>query len=264
MQESKGIAVITGASGGIGHELAKQFAGGGYPLLLAARGADKLRAVADELTRTHGVPAATCALDLAEPDAPERLFQEASRQGRPVEVLVNNAGFGSWGPFAEADLADTLAMLRLNVVALTHLTRLVLPGLIEHDRGGVLNVASTAAFQPGPLMAVYYATKAYVLHFTEALADELRATKVRVTALCPGPTATRFEARAGLGASKLFTGRRVMDAATAAEAGYRGLLCGRRVVVPGLWNNLLVQSVRLFPRRVVAGVVRRMQERRNA
>jgi short-subunit dehydrogenase len=113
-------------------------------------------------------------------------------------------------------------------------------------------------------MAVYYATKAYVLHFTEALANELRATKVRVTALCPGPTATGFEARAGLGESKLFTGRRVMDAATAAEAGYRGLLRGRRVVVPGLWNNLLVQSVRLFPRRVVAGVVRRMQERRNA
>jgi short-subunit dehydrogenase len=260
----KGLVVVTGASGGIGYELCKLFARDGYPLLLAARSADKLNAFAEELTAAHGVAVATCALDLAAPDAAGQLFEAAQRQSRPVEVLVNNAGFGDYGPFVEADLASTLQMLQLNVVALTHLTRLLLPGMVQRSAGRVLNVASTAAFQPGPLMAVYYASKAYVLHFSEAIAEELRKTNVCVTALCPGPTATGFESRAGLGASKLFTGGRVMDARTVAEAGYRGLMRGKRVVVPGLWNNLLVQSVRFTPRRMVTAIVRRVQDRRQS
>ena len=153
-------------------------------------------------------------------------------------------------------------MLQVNIVALTHLTRLFLPDMVRRRAGGILNLASTAGFAPGPLMAVYYASKGYVLHFSEALAEELRATGVHVTALCPGPTATEFESRAGLGESRLFTGRKVMDARSVALAGYRGFMRGQRLVVPGLWNKLLMHSIRFSPRRLVAKIVRRMQERR--
>ena len=262
MSDAKGLVVVTGASGGIGYELARLFARDGYPLLLTARSGDKLQAFAAELTAAHGVPAATCALDLAAADAPARLFEAAERQGRPVEVLVNNAGFGGYGPFADADLTAMLQILQVNIVALTHLTRLFLPGLVRRDHGRIMNVASVAAFQSGPLMAVYYASKAYVLSLSEALDEELRKTKVRVSAFCPGPTATGFEARAGLEESKLFTGRNVMGARDAAEVGYRGLMRGQRIVIPGLWNNLLVQSNRVVPRRLVTKVVRMMQGRR--
>jgi len=178
--------------------------------------------------------------------------------------LVNNAGFGGYGPFVKADLPDTLQMLQLNVVTLTHLTRLLLPGMVGRNQGRILNVASTAAFQPGPLMAVYYATKAYVLHFSEALDEELRDTGVRVCAFCPGPTATDFKNRAKMSESKLFSRERnVMDAGVAAAIGYRGLLRGDRIVMPGFWNNILMQSVRFAPRRFVVSMVRRMQERRD-
>ena len=255
----RGLVVVTGASGGIGYELCKLFAHDLFPLLMVARSGDKLKAFAEELTATHGVTVATCALDLGAPDAPNRLFEAAQNQGLPVQILVNNAGFGDFGPFVEADLAVILQMLQLNVVALTHLTRLFLPGMLERNVGGILNVASIAAFQPGPLMAVYYASKAYVLHFSEALADEVRNTNVRITALCPGPTATGFEGRAGLSVSKLFTG--AMDAQTVAEAGYRGFLRGKRIVVPGMGNRLLAQSYRFFPRSLIAGIVRRLHIR---
>ena len=264
MSEPKGLVVVTGASGGIGYELARLFARDGYPLLLTARSADKLQAFAAELTATHGVPAAACPLDLTLPDAPGQLFEAARQQDRPVEVLVNNAGFGGYGPFVDADLTYTLQILQVNMVALTELTRLFLPDMVRRDGGRIMNVASVAAFQPGPLMAVYYATKAYVLSLSEALDEELRKTKVRVSAFCPGPTTTGFEARAGLGQSKLFTGRNVMDARTAADAGYRGLMRGRRIVIPGVWNNLLVQSNRFFPRRLVTKVVGMMQGQRKS
>jgi hypothetical protein len=255
----KGLVLITGASGGIGYELCKLFASDHYPLLLVARSGDKLKTFAEELTTTHGVAVATSALDLGTPEAPEQILETARNLGLPVQILVNNAGFGDYGPFAEADLASTLQMLRLNVVALTHLTRLFLPGMVERNVGGVLNVASIASFQPGPLMAVYYASKAYVLHFSEALAEELRNTNVRVTALCPGPTATGFGERAGLRESRFFTGRVVMDARAVAEAGYRGFQNGRRIVVPGCRNRLLAQSYRFLPRALMAGIVRRIQ-----
>ena len=208
--------------GGIGYELARLFARDGWPLLLAARSGDKLTAFARDLTDAHHVPVAVCAVDLAAPDAPDRLFEAAQREGRPVGALVNNAGVGGYGRFAEADPAGVLQILQVNIVALTRLTRLFLPDMVRRNEGRIMNVASTAAFQAGPLMAVYYASKAYVLHFSEALDAELRKTKVRVTAFCPGPTATGFEAAAGLGASRLFTGRKVMSAAAAARVGYRG------------------------------------------
>lgn len=262
MSDRKGIVLVTGASGGIGYELCKLFARDGYPLLVAARSENKLKALAEELRTAHGTAVTICPLDLADPRAPEQLFEASRRMDAPVEVLVNNAGFGTYGPFAEADLTATLQMLQVNVVALTHLTRLILPGMRERHQGRILNVASIAGFQPGPLMAVYYASKAYVLHFSEALAEELTKTGVTVTALCPGPTATGFLTRAGVEDVKVFNGSNVMDVGVVARIGYRGLMRGKRVVIPGLRNKLLVQSSRLVPRRVVTAVVRRLQERR--
>jgi short-subunit dehydrogenase len=263
MPDQKGLVLITGASGGIGYELAKLFANDGYPLLLTARSGDKLRSFSEELAAQHGVAVSTCVLDLAKPDAPNQLFDAAQRQGLPVACLVNNAGFGAFGPFAEADLDTVLQILQLNIVALTQLTRLFLTGMTQRDEGRILNVASMAAFQPGPLMAVYYASKAYVLHFSEALSEELRNTNVRVTALCPGPTATGFEERAGLRFSKLFT-RNVMDVRTVAEVGYRGLMRGRRMVIPGVLNRVLMRGYRVLPRTLLAKVVRHLQEVKQA
>jgi len=257
----KGLAVITGASSGIGAELSKVFAEHGYPLLLVARSADKLKAFADELTASHNVFALPVALDLAATESPARLVEAAQQTGRSVNVLVNNAGYGTYGAFADTDLATTLQLLQVNIVALTHITRLFLPDMVRRNRGRVLNVASTAAFQPGPLMAVYYASKAYVLHFSEAIAEELQNSNVTVTALCPGPTATGFESRAGMQQSKLFQSGRVMSARDVAEAGYHGLMRGKRCVVPGFWNKVLIQAVRISPRRLVVKIAKRMQER---
>lgn len=251
-------AVVTGATTGIGYELARLLAADGHDLTIVARSTQVLERVAGELAERHGVAVSPISMDLSLPGAASELF--ASLSGRPIEVLVNNAGFGTYGPFAETDLDATLGMIRLNVEALTHLTRLVLPGMMEEGRGRILNVASTAAFQPGPLMAVYYATKAYVLHFTEALAEELRNAPVTVTVLCPGPTSTAFQKRADMEDSGLMRYLGVMDAATVAEAGYRGMWRGRRIVIPGLMNRLTPLSVRLTPRTLVARMVGLIQK----
>jgi short-subunit dehydrogenase len=257
-------ALVTGASGGIGRELAREFAAGGYDLVLVARSGDKLEELAAELRQRHGVAARVLAKDLGGPESPDEIFHELEVAGISADVLVNNAGFATYGPFAETDLAAELDEIQLNVAALTHLTKRFLPGMLARRRGGVLNVASTTGFQPGPLMAVYYATKAYVLSFSEALAEELRGTGVTVTALCPGPTATGFQARADMEGSRLFTGfLKVMDAATVARAGYEGFRAGRRIVVPGLLNKLLIQSVRVSPRSLVTRIVRGMQAKRS-
>ena len=255
-------ALITGASGGIGLELARLFAAGGYDLVLVARSADKLEELAGEL-RKHGGAARVLAKDLASPESPEEVFRELEAAGVAVDVLVNNAGFATYGPFAETDLGRELEELQLNVATLTHLTKKLLPGMLARRRGGVLNVASTAGFQPGPLMAVYYATKAYVISFSEALAEELSGTGVTVSVLCPGPTATGFQRRAGMEASKLFSGLlRVADAAAVARAGYEGFRAGKRIVIPGLINKVGVQSIRVSPRALATRMVKRMQERR--
>lgn len=255
-------ALVTGASGGIGEELARLFAADGHDLVLVARSRDKLARLAEELQGKHGIAARVLAADLARAESPQEIFDELWGADVTVDALVNNAGFGSYGLFAETDLKSELDMLLVNVVALTHLTKLFLPAMIARRRGYVMNVASTAAFQPGPLMAVYYASKAYVLSFSEALTNECGGTGVRVSALCPGPTETGFVAAAGMGDSKLFD-RAVMDARTVAEAGYRGLLAGKAIVIPGLRNNLLARSIGLFPRGLVTKVVRRIQEKRN-
>jgi short-subunit dehydrogenase len=210
--------------------------------------------------RELGLPATIIAADLTDPAAPQRIADELRAKSIDVDVLVNNAGVGVAGAFLETDLRSELAMIQLNVVALTHLTKLLLPGMVARRHGHVLNVASTAAFQPGPLMAVYYATKAYVLSFSEAIAEELRDSGVTVTALCPGPTETGFAAAAKMSGTRLFTMTRPADSRAVAEAGYQAMKRGRRVVIPGLKNKLLAQSIRVSPRRLVATIVRKMQE----
>lgn len=254
-------ALITGASGGIGYELAKLLARESYHVVLVARSEQRLAEVAQELRQFSGASMIVIPKDLALPQAAEEVFDQLRRQGLMVDVLVNNAGFGSHGLFAEADLSGQLEMMQVNMVALTHLTRLCLPGMIQRRWGKILNVASTAAFQPGPLMAVYYASKAYVLSFSEALANELKGTGVTVTALCPGPTRTSFQERAGVGDTPLMRGR-IADAASVARAGYCGLMAGKTVVIPGIRNRLLALAVKHLPRPLVTQAVRKIQEKR--
>ncbi|MGO8970319.1 MAG: SDR family NAD(P)-dependent oxidoreductase [Myxococcaceae bacterium] len=256
--------LVTGASSGIGAELARAFARSGASLVLTARSVDRLEALAGELRAKCQVAVRVIAADLASPLGASRLVQRLGEEGVEVDVLVNNAGYAAFGGFTETRWTDEAGMLQLNVVALTELTKRLLPAMVARKRGGVLNVASTAAFQPGPLMAVYYATKAYVLSFSEALAEELRGSGVSVTALCPGPTASGFQARAAMEDSKLVKGKRLMPAASVAQAGYEGFRRGASVVIPGLANRLLAQSVRFTPRRWVTRLVHKMSERVDA
>ena len=262
MSTGKLTALVTGASGGIGEELARMFAADGHSLVLLARSRDKLARLAEELKERHRVEARVLAADLSRAEAPDEVFRELQGEGVRVDALVNNAGFGSYGLFAETDLRQELDLLQVNVVALTHLTKLFLPGMIERRRGYVMNVASTAGFQPGPLMAVYYASKAYVLSFSEALSNECEGTGVAVSALCPGPTRTGFVAAAGMTGSKLFD-RGAMSARAVAEAGYRGLLAGKTIVIPGFRNALVARTVGFMPRGLVTKAVRGLQEKRN-
>src|SRR4030081_868746 len=257
-------ALITGASFGIGLELARIFAREGYNLVLVARSGDKLRQLASELEKAHGARSLILAVDLTEPGAPAYVLDQTTRADILVDALVNNAGFGQYGLFAENDLEECLRQIQLNVTTLTHLTRLYLPAMIERaktklETGRILNVASTAAFQPGPLMAVYFATKAYFLHFSEALANELDGTGVTGTCVCPGATATEFHKRANAtGMNLLKFG--AMDARTVAEDGYRALMAEKPVVISGFKNWLLAQSVRFSPRRLVTAIARKTQE----
>lgn len=252
-------ALITGASSGIGRDVARLFAADGYAVVLVARRADALQTLADELGRQHHVKATILAADLARPEAPAQLFHALAGAETPIDVVVNNAGFGLQGTVAELPLERQLEMIQVNVTALTALTRLFLPGMLQRNRGGVLNVASTAAFQPGPLMAVYYATKAYVASFTEAIADEVRESALRVSCLAPGPTATGFAEAAAMTGSNLFR-RGTMTSADVARIGYEGWKNGRVLVVPGLSNKFGVSLVRISPRSMVRRVVRRLNE----
>ncbi len=261
LQTTRKTALITGASSGIGLDFAHQFAQGGYDVVLVARGQQKLDELARELSGKHGVRALAVSADLSDAAAPGKLMERLKAEGIQVDVLINNAGFAAYGAFAETNLEDETRMIAVNITALTALTKAVLPGMLARKQGRILNVASTAAFQPGPLMAVYYATKAYVLSFSEALAEETRGTGVSVTCLCPGPTRTGFQARAKMEESKLVNGKDIMDSATVARAGYEALHRGQAVAIPGMMNKLLAQSVRLMPRAAVARVVRQMQER---
>lgn len=252
-------ALITGASGGIGEELAKVFAARGFDLVLVARTEAKLTALGEALATQHGITATAITADLARTEAPGEVVADLAGRGIAVDVLVNNAGFAAYGAFQEIDLDQQLQLIRVNIAALTELTHRLLPGMIARRRGRILNVASTAAFMLGPLMAVYYASKAYVLSFSEALNSELAGSGVTVTALCPGPTSSGFQTRAGMEESRLVRGRAIMDVGTVAQAGYAGLMRGQPVVIPGRTNWLTTLMPRLLPRRVIPGIVKRAQ-----
>jgi uncharacterized protein len=254
-------ALVTGASSGIGLDLSRVLAKNGYDLVLVARTASKLQDAANELQKS-GVSAGVIASDLSRPSAAAEIVAELTLRNIEIEVLVNNAGYGLTGPFVDNDLQREVDMIQVNVVALTQLTKLLLRPMVARKRGRILNVASTAAFQPGPLMAVYYATKAYVLSFSEAIAEELRNSGVTVTALCPGPTQTGFAEIANMTQTRLFTMMRPMSSAAVARAGYRGMMSGKRIVIPGAKNKMLVQSLRVSPRRTVTTLVRKFQEDR--
>ena len=256
-------ALITGASSGIGQEFAKLLHAEGYKLVLVARNRSRLEEFAKQLDPEGKAGIRIVPKDLSAISAAAELGAELSTVGVEIDLLVNNAGFGMWGPFVEMAAEREIEMVQLNVVSVTTLTKEFLPGMVKRGRGGVLNVASTAAFQPGPLMAVYYASKAYVLSFSEALANEVKGTGVHVTALCPGPVETGFQKAAKMEDSKLVASGQVkmMDARTVAVAGYRGLLAGKAIVIPGFQNRLMANSIRFLPRGLVTTVVRKAQER---
>jgi hypothetical protein len=254
-------ALITGASGGIGYELAKLFAKDHYNLVLVARSSDKLNQVASQLRQQFGLNVEAMALDLAQDQSVKMLFEHLKGEKLEVDVLVNNAGFGVFGEFAEMPEEEVLGQVQLNVVALTHLTRLFLPAMIARRQGKIMNVASTAAFQPGPLMAVYYSTKAYVLSFSEALANEVAGTGVVVSCFCPGATDTGFQKRAGIENSRLFKKIGAMNVEKVARDGYRGLMAGKTLVISGTRNWLVAESVRFAPRKWVTAMSRWVAEK---
>ncbi|WP_420593627.1 SDR family NAD(P)-dependent oxidoreductase [Deinococcus sp.] len=261
---SKPTALVTGASGGIGEAVARQLAARGLNLLLIARSEDKLQKLAAELADKHHIQTQIMALDLNDPGAAAEVQRECEYRQLEIGLLVNNAGIGVYGEFAGSKLGEQLDMIQLNIAALTELTHRFLPGMIGRGRGRVLNVASTAAFLPGPLMAVYYASKAYVLSFSEALNEEVRGTGVYVTALCPGPVETGFKAQAKMENSRMFSGpasRGMLSAEEVARQGVAAMLRGDAVVVPGAANKAVTLLPRLLPRSLLPGIVRRIQGR---
>jgi short-subunit dehydrogenase len=242
-------ALITGASAGLGVHFARLFASDGHDLVLVARRRDKLETLAAELRAAHGIHVTVVAADLTDPKARSTLLEEVTRAGIEVEFRVNNAGYGTNGAFAEADLFRELDMIDLNIKALTHLTGLFLPPMVERRSGRILNIGSGAGFLPGPFMAVYFASKAFVQHFTEALAHELRGSGVTATVLAPGPLVTEFGGLSGADSSAMF--KAAADPADAAQHGYQAMLAGKPVAIPGLRNKLNVGILRATPRSVV-------------
>ncbi|HEY0301342.1 MAG TPA: SDR family oxidoreductase [Rhizomicrobium sp.] len=253
-------ALVTGASMGIGVDLAECFAKDGYDLILTARSEKQLQEVAGKLAAKHKVTATPIPIDLGMPGNGEKLAAEIARRGLAVDVLVNNAGYGIAGAFAGSQRAGQLGMIDLNDRALVELTHIYWPCLLANRRGGVLNVASTAAFQPGPLMAIYYASKAFVLSFSEALWKEAEGTGVHVSCLCPGPTVSQFRERAGTGKTKLASNLGdAMASAPVAQMGYRGWQRNRRVVITGARNRMLASLTPFLPRKTLLGIVHNMQ-----
>jgi short-subunit dehydrogenase len=243
-------ALVTGASAGLGMELARLFAAEKHDLVLVARRRERLVELAGELGKTQGARVEVISEDLGSERAPNRIVTELSKRGLEVDFLVNNAGFGTTGPFADLDVSRQLEMVHVNVAAVVELTRLLLPAMIARKSGRILNVGSTAGFQPGPFMAVYYASKAFVNSFTEALGFELRGTGVTATLCCPGPTETEFAQIAGNDKSRLFH-MGAMDAAEVASHAYRAMMRGKAMVIPGLTNKIGLQSLRVAPRASV-------------
>jgi uncharacterized protein len=257
----KDHALITGASNGIGLELAREFAKHRIDLVLVARSETKLKEIASDLTTRHGIHVLVIAADLSKPDAAQEIYRRILEEKLFIGYLVNNAGFGNYGRFSETSWKKEESMIALNITALTQLCKLFIQPMKENRRGRIMNVASVAAFLPGPLMAVYYATKAFVLSFSEALSNEVKEDGITVTALCPGPTASGFEDAADLNDSKLFKGKSLPGAQEVAQFGYTAMMKGKRVAVHGLMNRLQVFFIKFAPRSQVVKVVRMMSEK---
>ena len=253
---AKGTALITGASSGIGADLARLCAADGYDLILVARREARLRDLAASLTAAHGIAVRTLTSDLSVPDAPQSLVDAVG--GGAIDVFINNAGVGLRGPFAELPWDSQAALLQLNLIAPIHLSRLVLPEMLRRRSGRILNVASTAAFVPGPFMALYYASKAALLSFSEAVANELEGSGVTATVLCPGPTTTEFFDAAGIADSNLLKGGTMMDSADVAREGYRAMMDGKVEVIAGARNRWMMRGARLLPRTRLAAVTRKL------
>ena len=262
--ESAPTALITGASSGIGLDFSHLFAKDGYNVILVARSGDKLDHLAMELTDKYKVACKPIPCDLSKVGAAKEIFRKTQSLGVHVDFLVNNAGFGAIGFFKDIDIQTETNMIQVNIAALTELTNIYLKPMLDKRFGRILNVASTAAFQPGPLMTVYYATKAYVLSFSEALDNELKGTGINVTALCPGPTLSGFQSVAKIDSnSKIFNSRIVSDSASVAQAGYNGLFESQRIIIPGVVNKIGVCSAKFVPRHFATLVTRWLQEKRS-
>ncbi|MFM6984854.1 MAG: SDR family NAD(P)-dependent oxidoreductase [Chitinophagaceae bacterium] len=252
----KKTALITGASDGIGMELARIHAANGDNLVIVARSENKLQQLKSELEKQYGIKVHVIARDLSEPDAAQRVFDETTQQSISVDYLINNAGFGDYGFFAETDFEKEQRMIQLNITALTQFTKIYLKDMLKKGSGRIMNVASTGAFQPAPTMAVYCATKAYVLSFSEAINNEVGNQGLSITALCPGATATGFEAAAAMESSKLFKGPQVASAKSVASYGYKAMMKGKAVAVHGVMNYIMVNSSRFAPRNLVVKIAR--------
>jgi len=253
-------ALVTGASNGIGFEFAKILAENGHDLILIARTKSKLDEIQNYLLQTYGIEVYVIVCDLSQPGSCGYVYEQIKRMNLEIDVLVNNAGVGDWGIFVDSNIEKQGEMLQLNIIALTNLTRLFLPGMVKRRQGKILNVSSTAAFQPGPLMAVYFATKAYVLSFTSAIAQELKGSGVSVTCLCPGPTATNFQASTFSQEIRLNHGNKFSSPREVAKYGYRATLKGQVVAIHGFLNRFMAVSVRFLPQWVTLRLVHFMQD----
>lgn len=254
-------ALVTGSSSGIGLEFARLFAADHHDVVLVARSRDRLLELSEELEQRHGTTARIIPTDLAQPGAAAGLADRLESEGIAIDALVNSAGFALNGPFAEDDIAEQSGMINVNVTALTELTRRLLPGMLERDVGRIVMLASIASFQPGPLMAAYYASKAYVLSLSLALTEETRGTGVSVTCLAPGPVRSGFQARAEMEDARLVAGKALPDAREIAEIGYRGMKAGKPLVLHGLANRSFALATRLLPRSFAARIAQRTSER---
>ena len=258
----KKTALITGATSGIGYELAYIHARQGGNLVLVARSIDKLEQIKKDLENKYKIDAYVIEKDLSLKDSAKDVYDEIVKNNITVDYLINNAGFGDYGFFNESDWGKLERMINLNITALTQLTKLFINDMIKRRDGKIMNVASTAAFQSGPTMAVYYATKAYVLSFSEALSNEVKDNGITVTTLCPGATQSGFQEAASMQASRLVKGRILATSKEVAEYGYNAMLKGKSVAIHGILNYLLANSVRFFPRSAVVKITRFIQDKR--
>jgi uncharacterized protein len=254
-------ALITGASNGIGLELARVHTSKGDNLVLVARNLDKLNDIKSELEKKFNIKVYNIGKDLSKPDAALEVYNETTRQKIQIDYLINNAGFGDFGMFVETDWQKELQMINLNITTLTQFTKLYLQDMVKRGNGKIMNVASTAAFQSGPTMAVYYATKAYVLSFSEAVDNEVSDKGVTITALCPGATESGFQAAAAMEESALVKGKKLPTSKEVAEYGYKSMMSGKTVAIHGMMNYIMANSVRFTPRALVVKLTRLIQDK---